>query len=34
MPAFGNTLNAAQISNVSAWVAELARRAEGGAGAE
>ena len=28
MPAFGNTLNASQIANVSAWVLELARRAE------
>ena len=28
MPAFGNTLSAAQIANVSAWVRELARRAE------
>jgi alcohol dehydrogenase (cytochrome c) len=26
MPAFGNTLNAAQIANVSAWVHELAER--------
>jgi mono/diheme cytochrome c family protein len=27
MPAFGNTLNDAQIRNVSAWVVELAQRA-------
>ena len=27
-PAFGNTLDASQIANVSAWVFELARRAE------
>jgi mono/diheme cytochrome c family protein len=27
MPAFGNTLSAAQIRNVSAWVVELAQRA-------
>jgi alcohol dehydrogenase (cytochrome c) len=28
MPAFGNTLDAEQIADVSAWVRELARRAE------